>query len=156
MSNKPVALVTCKIGSEDLCVEEIGNALYPYDNSVIVAKTKYRGLLIAYSRIDPVNTYRILSTKEYGFVRNIIPILAIIPLDKDRLFDTIRSVVRGVDCVKIKLRSRGIRGLTRSLWRGLVYTLENIGIKHDSKCPTCLFIEIIDENICIGLRECSR
>lgn len=156
MINKPVALVTCKTGSEDLCIEEIGNVLYPYDNSISIVKTKYRGLIITYSKLSPVETYKLLSMKEYGFVKNIIPIIVSIPLEENQLFSVIKEVVKDSDCVKIKLRVRGVRGLSSNLWRGLTNTLREVGLKHDPKCPTCLFVEVIDDRVYIGLRECPN
>lgn len=155
MIKKPVLLVTCRIGSEEWCIEEVGNVLYPYDNSVEVTRTKYKGLLITYSKLNSIEAYRLLSTREYGFVKNVIPILASIPFDEDLLFSKVREIVGNVDCVKVKLRVRGVRGLSKRLWLGLMNTLKEHGLKHDPKCYTCLFIEILDKDAYIGLRECS-
>ncbi|MEM4695818.1 MAG: hypothetical protein QW170_00975 [Desulfurococcaceae archaeon] len=154
MNKKPIILVTCKVGSEDWCIEEIGNVLYPYDNSVEVIKTKYRGLLIAYSKLSAYEAYKLLLTREYGFVRNIIPIMITVPFDENLLYNKVKEVVKNTNCVKIKLRIRGVRGYSQKIWMGLVNAIRESGSKHDPNCNTCLFIEVIDSDVYIGLREC--
>lgn len=156
MSSQPVALITCKVGSEELCAEEIGNVLYPYDNSVSIIKTKYRGLIIAYSKLNPSEAYMLLSKREYGFVKSIIPIQASLMFERDQLIYIVKKIAKDVSCVRIKLRVRGVRGLSQSLWRDIINALREAGLKHDLKCSKCLFIEVVDDNVYVGLRDCFK
>lgn len=151
---KPVALVTCKIGSEDWCVEEVGNVLFPYDFDVEVRRTKYRGLLIVYSKLEVDDAVKILLNGEYGFVKKIIPIHIYTDLGDNGLFDKIVNLTKGEVKVKVKLRVRGVRGLTKELWKRVIGALMVRNILHDPGSRVCLYIEVIDKVIYVGKSSC--
>ena len=98
---KPVLIITCRAGSEDWCEEEIGNVLFPYDPEVRVVKTKYPGLLIVYSKLDPLRAYTISLSSEYGFVEKIIPVQIYDKFNIDAL-DKILNIVGYGEKIKVK------------------------------------------------------
>lgn len=154
---KPVLLVTCKAGNEEWCEEEIGNVIFIHDPRVVVEKTKYPGLLIVYSNLDPGRAYRIALSSEYGFVTNIIPIQCSVNdiNDEDSIKKCILSLVSSGETVKLKVRVRGIRGLSRKLWVHAASLLKEINSSHDPESTICLYIESINSTLFIGKGKCS-
>lgn len=151
---KPVALVTCKQGSEEWCIEEVGNVLFPYDFDIDVHRTRYPGLLIVYSKLDATRVYEILRNGEYGFVRNIIPIHIYTNLDDEELLNKIVSIVEESVKVKVKLRVRGVRGLTINLWRSILGALKAKNVIHRPDSSVCLYVEVIEKNVYVGKGIC--
>lgn len=154
---KPVLLVTCKAGNEEWCEEEIGNVIFIHDPEVVVERTKYPGLLIVYSNLDPSRAYRIALSSEYGFVKNIIPIQCSVDDINDEYLirKCVLSLVSPGETVKLKVRVRGIRGLSKKLWVLVTAFLKEINSSHDPKSSICLYIESIDSTLFIGKGKCS-
>ncbi len=150
---RPVLLVTCRAGNEDWCVEEIGNVLFPYDHMIRVEKTRYPGLIIVYSNLDPLKAYNYALPHEYGFVKKIIPILYICSFS-DEIFEKVDKLVKPGERVKVKLRIRGRRGYSRIFWRKIMEVLKSKQARHDPSSETCLYIEGVDDIIYIGKGKC--
>lgn len=149
---KPVLIVTCKAGSEEWCENEIGNILFPIDPDIVIRKTKYSGLLIVYSkRINSSKAYIIASRYEYGFVRNIIPVIHYSE-NIDEILEYIDRNPPDTDRVKLRVRVRGRRGLSRILWDNIVKILGKHGIKHDPHSDRELCVDVIDDLIYIGYK----
>jgi len=150
---KPVLLITCSAGNEDWCEDEIGNVLFRYDPGVLIKKSRYPGLLIVYSELDVDKAYKYAYSVEYGFVKNIIPIHYYGLFSEDALTN-ILNLVSENERVKIKLRVRGVRGLSGILWNKLINILRTKNAVHDPGSKTCLYIEIIDNMMYLGKGLC--
>jgi len=150
---KPVLIVTCRAGNEDWCIEEIGNVIFPLNHSVKVLRTGYPGLLIVYSKLDHRRVYSLVNRYEYGFVERIVPVVIYSELNK---FDprSILGLVVENEEVKLKVRVRGIRGLSSRLWKEIINVLSEKNVKHNSKAKTCLYVEVINNMIYIGKANC--
>jgi len=153
LPEKLVLIVTCKAGSELWCVEEVGNAIFEHDPGVIVEKTKYPGLLLVYSSLDAYKAYAYAMRREYGFVKHIIPVEAV-ALTIDEAERAAAKLVNPGESVKVVVRVRGKRGLSGDLWNRVVNKLKLLGAKHNPESTTCLYIEVIDDKICIGKAKC--
>ncbi|MCD6301359.1 MAG: hypothetical protein J7L82_04735 [Staphylothermus sp.] len=149
----PVLIVTCRAGSEDWCEEEIGNVLFPHDPELKVVKTKYPGLLIVYSKLDPLKAYTISLSSEYGFVEKIIPVQIHDKFNIDAL-DKILNIVGYGEKLKVKLRVRGRRGLSTIIWKKIMDLLKRKNSKHDPSSNICLYVEVIDDYFYVGRVKC--
>uniref|UniRef100_A0A7C2FHC3 Uncharacterized protein n=1 Tax=Thermosphaera aggregans TaxID=54254 RepID=A0A7C2FHC3_9CREN len=154
---KPVLLITCRQGSDEWCEEEVGNVLFRKDPELRIRKTPYPGVLLAYSEVlSPDRAYRIVVFREYGFVENIIPVQCTGRIEEfDRFLQCVEGLVKGPREVKLKLRVRGVRGYSETLWSRLKTFLAERSVEHSSKSPTCLFIETIDLNLYGGVGYCE-
>jgi len=151
---RPVLIVTCRAGNEGWCEEEVGNILFRKDPDVVVARTKYPGLLVVYSsKLSPEEAYRAALASEYGFVTRIIPVQIRGELGT-RVLDSIPSLLERGERVKLKLRVRGVRGMSKHLWKELRRILEEHGVEHDPSSQTCLYVEVIDSEVFIGKGRC--
>ena len=150
---KPVLIITCRAGSEDWCEEEIGNVLFPYDPEVRVVRTKYPGLLIVYSKLDPLRAYTISLSSEYGFVERIIPVQVYDKFNIDAL-DKILNIVGYGEKIKVKLRVRGRRGLSMIIWKRIIELLKRKNSRHDPGSNICLYVEVIDGSFYAGRAKC--
>jgi len=150
---KPVLIVTCRVSSEEWCIEEIGNVIFPIDPGLKIVKTKYPGLIIVYSRLDSRSIYEIVLKKEYGFVQNIIPI-DIHGLFNIDFFSQVKNLVYEGERIKLKLRIRGRRGLSRIVWKKLIEFLAEKSVYHDKYSNTCIYVEVIDNDIYMGRGYC--
>lgn len=150
---KPVLLVTCRVGSENWCIEEIGNVVFPVDPGVEIVKTKYPGLLIVYSNLDSRSVYERSLKSEYGFVENIIPV-ELYGFFTDQFFSEITRLVSPGEKVKLKLRIRGKRGYSTIVWKKLVELLAEKSVFHDKSSKTCVYVEVINDTVYMGRGFC--
>lgn len=150
---KPILIVTCKAGNEEWCENEIGNILYLEDPSITVSRTRYPGLLIVYAEgIDGEHAYRVASRYEYGFVKNIIPVNYYTD-NIDELLRYISEHIPHTGRVKLKLKVRGRRGLSRNLWERITGILRSRGVIHDPKARSILHIEVINGYFYVGFKR---
>ena len=153
----PALIVTCKAGNEDICEEEIGNVLLSYDNDIRIDKSRFPGVLIVYSKMNTNRLYKLALSSEYGFVMRIIPIQCIIDdlTNTGKLEECLLKVASNDEVVKLHLKIRGIRGLSKDLWIKAKRILAKYGIKHDPRSSICIFIESLDKTLYIGRGRCS-
>ncbi len=149
---RPVLIITCRAGSEEWCLEEIGNTLFPYDPAIKVIKTRYPGLLLVYSSLEVDRAYRIASGSEYGFIVNIIPIHYNGKLD-DEFYKAFLNLVNYGEKIKLKLRIRGRRGLSKLVWNRLIDILKKKNSVHDPSSTIHIYVEILDDKVFIGRKE---
>ncbi|ADV64428.1 RNA-binding protein [Desulfurococcus mucosus] len=151
-----VLLVTCRTGSDEWCAREIGDFLFSLDSNVIVEETGFPGVLQVRSCIDAGRIYGRALSGEYGFVENIIPVQRVVPLT-GLLRDPLGSL-SGLELperVKVRVRMRGVRGVSRDVFTSLVKELKERGIIHDPASTRCLFIESIGDKVYIGVGYCE-
>lgn len=150
---KPVLIVTCRAGNEVWCKEEIGNVLFRHDPNIEIVQTAYAGLLLVYSDLDPYKAYAYAISSEYGYVEKIIPVYI---HDKFRFenIDRILELIGIREKIKVKLRIRGKRGLSKTVWRYIMGLLKRKNAIHDPRSNMCLYVEIIDEDLFIGKARC--
>lgn len=155
---KTYVIVTCRAGNEEWCEEEIGNVLFLYNHGVRINRTRYKGVLLVETSLNPDRVYRIVSSREYGFVEKIIPLHVVVnKIDIRNIVESIRRLVieKGVkDSIRLHIVFRGIRGFSNILWKEVTRSLRELGISVSKKSSTCLYIESIDNFIGISLIEC--
>lgn len=150
---KPVLIITCRAGNESWCAEEIGNTLFMYDPLIYVEKTRYPGVLIVYSRLEPDKAYKYALTREYGFVQKIIPVHKICSIDED-ISKEIIELINRVEKIRLRIRIRGRRGYSSILWRKIIKVLGSKNVKHDPSSEICLYVEGINDTLYIGKGKC--
>lgn len=143
-----ILIITCSPGNEDICEEEVGNVLYIYDPSIRIVKTKHKGVLIVYTKLDPMNAFKKLKSSEFGFVKRIIPVLRIAkPLINDVVKAVDDIISHDVNSVCLKVRIRGIRGLSSRLWDELKRFFISKGIIVSNDASYCIYVEGVDDLI---------
>jgi len=150
---KPVLLITCRVGNEDWCIEEIGNVLFQKDPEVNVVKTRYPGLLLVYSNLNVEKAYKQALSYEYGFVENIIPVHYMINFNES-IPNDILNLLEPNSRVKVKVRLRGLRGYSSIIWKRIIEILKTKNIVHSPDSNICLYVEGVDDIIYIGKGLC--
>lgn len=155
LCENPKLLVTCRTGSEELCIHEVCNVLFHKDPEVRAEKSRYPGLVFIYTNLDVDRAYRVVSFREYGFVENIIPVHCVLeyPVDPTRAGACISRLVKSSP-VKLKIRSRGVRGVSGELFSLLAQLLLEAESRHDPTSKTCLFVEVVESRVYVGLGSC--
>lgn len=155
---EPRLIVTCRVGNEELCIHEICNTLFPRDPNVKAEKTKYSGLIFVYTSVDVDRAYKAVSFKEYGFVENIIPVHCVLeyPVGAVEIKKCLNNAVNAVNVktVKLRVKSRSVRGASSELFALFNQVLLNFGVKHEPTSNTCLFVELLESKIYVGLGSC--
>lgn len=129
--------------------------IFPRDYNVRIERTKYAGVLLVYTTLAPEKAYAIASYREYGFVENIIPINCVLeyPPEAVKLKECLERIVKS-NKVKLKVRSRGIRGASKDLFKKVAEHLNTMNISHDPHIKTCLYVEVLDNKTYIGVSDC--
>lgn len=156
MNALPKLIVTCRSSSSvELCEQEIGNVVFTRDPNVRIERTKYAGVLLIHTTLAPEKAYAIASHREYGFVKNIIPINCVLeyPPETIKLKECLDRVVKS-NRVKLKVRSRGVRGASSGLFKKVAEYLKAMDISHDPHSRTCLYIEVFDNKTYVGVSDC--
>ncbi|MEM4718391.1 MAG: hypothetical protein QXE81_06540 [Desulfurococcaceae archaeon] len=153
--NAPRLIITCRGTSIDLCEHEIGNVLFPRDPDVKIERTSYQSVLLVYTHLDVDKAYAFCAHREYGFVENIIPIHCTLtyPFEEEGLSKCLSSLNIPKN-IKLRVRARGIRGVSSSIYHLAIEKLRSIGISHNSSSKTCLYIELINTTIYVGAGSC--
>lgn len=152
---QPKLIITCRAGSEDICIHEICNVLFAKDPSVSAIKTKYRGLVLVYTKLDVNRAYTAVVHREYGFVENIIPVHCVLEhtASRENLVECLTRLKLPAS-VKLKVRSRGTRSLSSELFRQLSNILWELGVQHTPASSTCLYAEVLESKLYIGVGTC--
>lgn len=151
----PKLIVTCRELNPEPCEHEIGNVLYARDPFVSIVKAKYPGLLFVYTGLSADKAYASTVLREYGYVENIIPVQCILkyPFTNEEFEKCIDSI-HLPEKVKVKVRSRGTRGISNTIYRVALDKIKSRGVLVDPGSSHCLFIEIIDQHVYVGLGYC--
>lgn len=155
MFREPKLIVTCKTGSEDLCIHEVCNVLFIKDPDVKAEKSKYSGLIFIYTNLEVDRAYKSTSHREYGFVENIIPVHCAIeyPVNPAEVKACLEKLpTRGP--VKLRIRSRGVRGASIGLFAMFSELLRSVGTRHEPSSKDCLFVEVVEKKVYIGFGDC--
>lgn len=152
----PKLIITCRGTSIDLCEHEIGNVLFPRDPDVRIQRTNYQGVLLVYTLLSVDKAYATSAHREYGFVENIIPIQCALnyPFEEEKLVNCLNSL-NLPKVVKLRVRSRGVRGVSSNIYNFVIEKLRSMGITHSSISKICLYIELIEKTIYIGAGSCQ-
>lgn len=155
MNAVPKLIVTCKTGSEELCVHEVCNVLFVKDPEVRAEGLKYRGLIFVYTSLDVDRAYRAVLHREFGFVENIIPVHCVLeyPANPVEVRACLERLLGG-EPVKLRIRSRGVRGASTGLFTEFSRLLKDMGIRHDPASKKCLFVELVEKRMFVGLGDC--
>ncbi len=148
-----LVLITCRPGNVERCIEEIGNVLYPYDQSIVFRETVFKGVVLLETRLDPMEAFRIIKSSEYGFVERVVPFLeaiagadleAIVSKAIELLYKHV-SNTGSLDSICLRIRVRGLRGLSSRLYSMLKKELLEKGIRVDNRSGMCIYVESIGE-----------
>ena len=148
---KPSYVVTVKFGKEDFSIREIGDAVFPYDNNVLVAKTKFKGVLVLYTKLNYSDLLKVLSTYPPAYIERIVkvdfccPVTEVIECTVDRL-------------ARIKLQYSSVKfGRIGSLGREKAKKIKEIFLKYrNPDCNKVLHVEPINDYVCFGLMEWNK
>lgn len=156
LADTPRLIVTCREPNPEPCEHEIGNVLFPKDPDVYIVKSKYPGVLLVYSNLTTERAYAVTSLREYGYVENIIPVQCVLrhPIVEEELERCIHNIDLSKD-VKIRVRSRGVRGISAIIYHKVIDMIRTKGVKINSHSQYCLFVEIIDQYVYIGHGLCQ-
>lgn len=153
-SGEPVLLVTCRAGHEALCEDEIGNVLFLRDPQVRIEGTGYPDVLAVYTKLSVDKAYKAASLREYGFVENVIPVHIALeyPRDVAKVVDAAKSLTSDSSCIELRVRARGVRGVSSGIYRELSGALSGKTCRGSREC---LFVEIINNRIYLGRGLCK-
>jgi len=156
VNSQPKLIVTCRTGHLELCMHEIGNVLYAKDPEIKIVESGFPDVLLVYTSLDVAKAYAIVSHREYGFVENIIPIHCVLssPPRLDEVKECIASL-KPPDRVKLKVKARGIREVSKLIFTEIARFLRENNIHHDTTAKTCLYIEVFPNKTYIGLGSCQ-
>lgn len=155
MGDAPKLIVTCRSSNVKLCEQEIGNVIFARDPHVRIERTKYMGVLLVYTTLSPEKAYAAASYREYGFVENIIPINCVLeyPPEVVKLEECLKRIIKS-DKVKLKVRSRGVRGVSKDLFKKVAEYLNTMKVFRDPRVNACLYIEVLNNKTYIGVGNC--
>ncbi|MGC8983197.1 MAG: hypothetical protein ACP5KA_05560 [Desulfurococcaceae archaeon] len=153
--HQPKLIVTCRAGNEELCIHEICNVLYSKDPCVKAEKTKYSGVVFVYTSLSADKAYKASSLREYGFVENIVPVHCVLdyPVNESALLDCLKSIVKS-PAVRLKVKARGVRGASSALFSLIARLLAGIGSAHTPESSTCLYVEVVESKMYVGVAHC--
>jgi tRNA(Ser,Leu) C12 N-acetylase TAN1 len=136
-------------------MHEVGNVLYLKDLTVRVACSGFPGVVFVYTSLSVDRAFKALAFREYGFVENIIPIncSTTTPPTISDLRGCITSLTLPT-AVKVRVKARGVRGLSSKLFTMVVELLKEVGSQHDSSSDICLFVEVFTTKTYIGVAPC--
>jgi len=147
-------IVTCRPGNEELCEEEIGNALFEIDPNIVIEKTRFKGVLIVRSKEDLNRLFRRIKSGEYGFVERVVPLQIIVSKNVDEIVDkAIKLLPDKISEVCLKITIRGIRGLSSRIWSSLRKALLSRGIRVVKDAKYCIYVESVGDLIGVSFLE---
>lgn len=148
-----ILIVTCRPGNDVLCEEEVGNALYEVDPDLSLEVTRYPGVLLLYTNIDLWRAFKRLKSFEYGFVERIVPLQLIVEPKEESVIRAVVELLRNLEeksfCIKVRLR--GIRGLSKNLWISIARHLKQLGFSINSNSTKCIYVEGVGEVIGVSI-----
>ncbi|MCS7127805.1 MAG: hypothetical protein N3E36_00825 [Sulfolobales archaeon] len=148
-----VFIITCRPGNDALCEEEVGNALYEVDPGLLLKVTRHPGVLLLYTNIELEKAFKRLKSFEYGFVERIVPLQSIVEPKEESVIKAINELLKNLEekslCIKVKLR--GIRGLSKNLWISIARHLKQLGFSINSNSTKCIYIEGVGEVIGVSV-----
>lgn len=155
MNTEPRLIVTCRTSSVELCEHEIGNVIFPRDPHVIIKRSKYSGVLFVHTTLDSARAYTIASHREYGFVENIIPVHCVLeyPPEETALRECLERIEKSRS-VKLRVKSHGVRNVSKGLFVTLTRLLNSMGIVHKPESKECLYVEIFENRVYVGVGSC--
>lgn len=155
MTKPPSLIVTCRTSNIKQCIHEIGNVIFPQDPSILIQESSFKGVLLLYTSISPEKAYVIASNREYGYVENIIPVYCVLknPISESELKECLSRIVK-YPYVKLKVRSRGVRCVSKDVFKTTMKVLSWLNVRHDPGINICLYIEIFAGETYIGLGKC--
>ena len=150
---KNAFIVTCRPGNDALCEEEVGNALYEVDPSLSIEATRHSGVLLLYTSIELEKAFKRLKSFEYGFVERIIPLQLVVGPREEDVIKAIDELLKSFNerslCIKVRLR--GIRGLSKNLWTSIARHLKESGFSINGSSTTCIYVEGVGELIGVSM-----
>lgn len=155
MNAEPKLIVTCRTGNVELCEHEIGNVIFLRDPGVKIERTKYSGVLFVHTTLDSARAYAVASHREYGFVENIVPVHCVLeyPPEETALQECLKRIVKS-HVVKLKVKSRGVRNVSKGLFITLTKLLNSMGVAHKPESKECLYVEVFENRVYVGIGSC--
>lgn len=148
-----ILIVTCRPGNDVLCEEEVGNALYEADPGLSLEVTRHPGVLLLYTNIDLWRAFKRLKSFEYGFVERIVPLQSVVGPNEENIIKAVDGLLKNLEekslCIKVRLR--GIRGLSKNLWISIARHLKQLGFSVNSSSAKCIYVEGVGEVIGVSV-----
>jgi tRNA(Ser,Leu) C12 N-acetylase TAN1 len=144
----PTFVITVRFGKEKPSIYEVGDALFPLDQEVRVSLTKFKGVLVIYTKLSFHEVLTILKKNPPAYIERIVKV------DRCCNIADLRDYV--VDLLETsKVRISSIRfGRKGSLSKDLMKAVEREVIKYiDRSSNIVLHIEPINGLICLGLMK---
>ena len=146
--HSPNYVVTVKFGKEDFSARELGDAIFPYDNNVLVVKTRFKGVLLLYTNLSFAELLKVLAVFPPAYVERIVKVDFCCPIDKVR------------ECIVEQLIQKRIQygtirfGRTGSLGRKLTKEIEQLLMKNRKYGDdNVLHVEPINDHVCFGVMK---
>ncbi len=143
---KPSYIVTTKYGKELRAELEIGDSIYELDPDVIIERSKYRGVLLVYTKLGHEEFIKRLTMYPPTAVERVVRI------------DLCCSMNNVIECVSSWLRSQSIKysqvffGRVGSLGRDRAEELKHLlELRRAMDVDTVIDVEPVDDHVCFGL-----
>ncbi|MCD6488690.1 MAG: hypothetical protein J7K21_05645, partial [Desulfurococcales archaeon] len=96
---------------------------------------------------DVYSIFKYLSRSEYGFVERIIPVFKVVNTNYDEILEGIRDLISrfNVKEICLRIRIRGVRGLSMRLWAGIKEVLLKNNVRLDKRSNYCIYVESVGE-----------
>ncbi|MEM0497142.1 MAG: hypothetical protein QXR22_02955 [Acidilobaceae archaeon] len=144
---------------ESWLIEELYDALIPLDESVIIEKTRFQGVLVILSdRLDARTISRAASKAEFSFMSRLIPALVVlVASSRSDIDNAITRLLDGLTRNNIRLIAN-LRGSGKNLYskRELTSKIESLGFKVLSRASRVLVIESIDNIVVLSYGNTRR
>ncbi|RLG89389.1 MAG: hypothetical protein DRO15_00565 [Thermoprotei archaeon] len=103
----PKLLVTVRTGKDSRGIEEIADALFPYDPQVKVATTRFKGVLLVYTNLTPHDAFRILNMTPPSVAERIVRVDTCVKTDLETISNAVLKLLPNysfetfyVDCIR--------------------------------------------------------
>lgn len=156
----PKLVITCPHGKEQRAIEEVMNILLPKDINAQCVQSKYPGVLLVYTKLEPKQAALILRGNPTSVIFKIVPCEVCVETSLNNIVDAAIELARKydvtgkrfyVDCTR---RGRRVESsLTVEKYVGYALT-RNLNCKVDMENPDFIVkVEIVDEIACIAIMK---
>lgn len=106
---KRVAVASVGVSKEDKAGIEILDCIFPHDNEVDYAKTKFPGIIIILSSLDPLEVIGIIKKCFISLAYKIVPIQLWVKASPEIISEACVRVARGLKVSSATFRVEGVR-----------------------------------------------
>lgn len=159
----PKLLITCPHGREERAIEEIMDILMVEDLNVECEKSKFPGVVLVYTSLDPLKAAKMLYEKPTSYIFRIVPVFKCVKTDIENIVNEclnlavkyMKSKCRFyVDCIR---RGRRVSSSVEVERKVGIAIAERLKCTVDFENPDYIVkVEVVDEITCISiLKRCE-